>query len=153
MTPGQQFGERFTIVGELSRGGMAVVYLATDHQTDTHVALKVLHPHLSGDPAAEARLRREVKAGARFRSDGALLATALHEFEGQLALSMPVHQGVPLQERVQTGGTLSSAELEALGRLVEEVQPGYEDEEATAVFRKPSQDDERYERRFSVAAG
>ena len=95
--------ERFEILGELGRGGMAVVYLARDRTRGERVALKVLHQHLAADSGARARLVREVRAAGRIRHPGVLVAHEIHELNGRLALSMPVHMGGTLTERLERG--------------------------------------------------
>ncbi|CAI3796107.1 Stk1 family PASTA domain-containing Ser/Thr kinase [Pseudarthrobacter sp. MM222] len=56
---------RYLIQSRLASGGMSTVYLATDRRLERDVALKVLHPHLAGDPQFLDRLGREAKAAAR----------------------------------------------------------------------------------------
>ncbi|MDQ0821781.1 serine/threonine protein kinase/beta-lactam-binding protein with PASTA domain [Arthrobacter sp. V4I6] len=56
---------RYLIQSRLASGGMSTVYLATDGRLERDVALKVLHPHLAGDPQFLDRLGREAKAAAR----------------------------------------------------------------------------------------
>lgn len=56
---------RYLIRSRLARGGMSTVYLATDRRLERDVALKVLHPHMAGDPQFLDRLGREAKAAAR----------------------------------------------------------------------------------------
>ena len=56
---------RYLIQSRLASGGMSTVYLATDRRLERGVALKVLHPHLAGDPQFLDRLGREAKAAAR----------------------------------------------------------------------------------------
>jgi len=56
---------RYLVRSKLARGGMSTVYLATDRRLERDVALKVLHPHLAGDPQFLDRLGREAKAAAR----------------------------------------------------------------------------------------
>ena len=56
---------RYLIRSKLARGGMSTVYLATDRRLERDVALKVLHPHMAGDPQFLDRLGREAKAAAR----------------------------------------------------------------------------------------
>jgi eukaryotic-like serine/threonine-protein kinase len=60
----QVFSNRYEIVRELARGGMAEVYLARDLRLDRPVALKVLSAELSRDPAFVERFRREAQAAA-----------------------------------------------------------------------------------------
>jgi len=113
--------DRFERIGELGRGGSAIVWLAWDRVRGERVALKVLHPHLVDTPSAVARLRRELAAGARIRHPGALLPYELHEEAGQLALSMPLHDGETLAEHVATHGPWTSEALERLLRRLMEV--------------------------------
>lgn len=118
---GTVLGERFEILGELGQGGMAVVYLARDRLRGESVALKVLHAPLTRRPSMRARMQREVQAASRLRHPGALLAHELHELDGQLCLSMPVHPGTTLAERVESEGPLSADALWALGARLSDV--------------------------------
>jgi serine/threonine protein kinase/beta-lactam-binding protein with PASTA domain len=56
---------RYLIHSRLARGGMSTVYLSTDQRLERDVALKVMHPHMAGDPQFLDRLGREAKAAAR----------------------------------------------------------------------------------------
>ena len=56
---------RYLITSRLASGGMSTVYVATDQRLERSVALKVLHPHMAGDPQFLDRLGREAKAAAR----------------------------------------------------------------------------------------
>lgn len=115
LSQGTVLGERFTVVGVVGRGGSAVVYLAEDRLRGHRVALKVVHPHMAGDPAVRARLQREVAAAAALQDQGALVPYDLHELDGHLALSMPFHPGQTLGERVAADGALSPEQVRALG--------------------------------------
>jgi hypothetical protein len=57
----------YEVVRFLARGGTGVVYLARHKTLGETVALKVLYPHLSGDPDFAKRFEREVSALARLK--------------------------------------------------------------------------------------
>ena len=52
---------RYSLDGELGRGGMGIVYLARDVSLDRHVAIKLLPPELS----AQADVRQQFLSEAR----------------------------------------------------------------------------------------
>jgi serine/threonine protein kinase len=116
LAPETALGDRFTVVGVLGRGGMATVYLVNDLLRGEPVALKVLHPHLTASASARARLRREVASAGRLRHPRALVPWDLHELDGRLALSMPLHPGHTLAEHVARSGPLTATALERLAR-------------------------------------
>jgi serine/threonine-protein kinase len=92
--------DRYTIERELGRGGMAVVYLATDHKLDRKVALKVLRPELAESLGAE-RLRREITIAARLSHPNIL---TLHDCGGDepcLYYTMQYVEGESLRERLK----------------------------------------------------
>ena len=68
VAPGTEIGG-YRVVAPLGHGGMGAVYRARDGE-GTEVALKLLHPHLGGDPDARERLRREVANLHRIRHPG-----------------------------------------------------------------------------------
>src|SRR5262249_48619775 len=56
---------RYRIVRLLGRGGLGAVYQAVHTVMDRPVALKVMRPDLTENPAAVERFRREVKTAAQ----------------------------------------------------------------------------------------
>ncbi len=62
--PAQIYSDRYEIISQIARGGMAEVYLARDQLLDRPVALKVLYPELSIDPSFVERFRREAQSAA-----------------------------------------------------------------------------------------
>lgn len=60
---GRVAAERFELEREVGRGGMATIYLARDRErADRAAAVKVIHPHLSGDEQLVQRFLHEVRA-------------------------------------------------------------------------------------------
>jgi serine/threonine-protein kinase len=53
---------KYRLVERLGQGGMAQVYKAYQAELDRYVAIKILHPHLTGDEAFTIRFEREARA-------------------------------------------------------------------------------------------
>ncbi|HEX2234991.1 MAG TPA: protein kinase [Actinomycetota bacterium] len=60
-----QLAGRYTLRGEIARGGMATVWRARDEVLARAVAVKILHAHLAADESFVTRFRREALAAAR----------------------------------------------------------------------------------------
>ena len=90
---------RYTIERELGRGGMAVVYLASDIRHDRQVAIKVLLPELSfllgGD-----RFLREIRLTARLQHPNILPLFDSGTADGLLYYVMPFVAGETLRTRL-----------------------------------------------------
>jgi serine/threonine protein kinase len=66
----QGTAKRFEVLGELSRGRNAVVYLMIDHHLGRKVAYKVPQPEYAGDPEASRRFVDEVRITAQLEHPG-----------------------------------------------------------------------------------
>jgi serine/threonine protein kinase len=62
---GTLLAEKYRVVRPLGRGSTGTVYLCWHAALEKHVALKVLHPELSGNPDIVTRFQREAQATAR----------------------------------------------------------------------------------------
>ena len=60
--------ERFTLLTELGRGGMGVVWKARDEETGQIVALKLMREAYAEDPEYLARFERELELAKRIDS-------------------------------------------------------------------------------------
>jgi len=94
---------RYRITGELGRGGMGVVYRATDDRLGREVALKVLTAGPESDPELDARLRREAKAAASLTHPAICVIYEIDEAEGATFIAMELVRGRPLASLVRSG--------------------------------------------------
>jgi serine/threonine-protein kinase len=63
--PQSALADRYTILRELGRGSVGIVYLAHEMALDRPVALKLLPPELAADVEWRERFVREASAGRR----------------------------------------------------------------------------------------
>ena len=104
----------YRLVQRLGEGGMGVVHLALDRHGRA-VALKVLRPHVAHDPAARARLAREVETLARVNSPRvAPVIDADIDGERPYIVTRYV-PGPSLDEVVAADGPMDAADLHRLG--------------------------------------
>lgn len=102
---------RYELQKELGRGGMAVVYLASDPNFEREVALKVLPHALLHDPSFRLRFQREAKAIASLEHGAIVPVYDYGEHEGMPYLVMRYMAGGSLYERLSQG-MLSFPEVE-----------------------------------------
>ncbi len=93
-------GERYQLVRELGRGGMAVVFLATDVRQGRLVALKVLRPEVAAELGTE-RFLREIRIAARLQHPHILGLHDSGEINGVLYYTMPYVEGESLRQRLE----------------------------------------------------
>jgi hypothetical protein len=100
--PGHRVGD-YDIAGPIGRGGMGVVYLATDRRLGRRVALKVLPTSMSARLDLRERLKREARAAATITDPAVATVYALEEVEGQLLLASEYVSGPSLRELLRQG--------------------------------------------------
>ncbi|GIH94239.1 serine/threonine-protein kinase [Planobispora siamensis] len=110
---------RFTLLRELGRGGMGVVWQARDEELGREVALKqILTPgYLSQQAAQERRDRmlREARAAAQLNHPGAVTVHDVIRTDDDLFIVMEYVPAPSLQELVDRDGPLAEPELLRLG--------------------------------------
>ena len=104
LSPGETVG-RYRIVRPIGRGGMGVIYLASDPRLNRSVAIKMLPAHLSVDSKARRRFEEEARAASLL--DHPNIATVYEVGEtdaGQLFIAMAYYEGETLRDRIERGG-------------------------------------------------
>ena len=89
---------RFTLLRELGRGGMGVVYVAYDEILDRRVAIKSLYELPNEDPGAQTRLLREAQTMARLNHPNVAAVYEAGTHDGRVFVAMEFVQGKPLDE-------------------------------------------------------
>ncbi|MEO7964050.1 MAG: protein kinase, partial [Gemmatimonadaceae bacterium] len=110
---------RYRVERELGRGGMATVYLATDLQTETPVAIKVLLPELAASIGAD-RFLREIEVGRTLQHPSIVGVIDSGEADGRLFYVMPLVDGTSLRERLDVQQQLDIDEALDIVRQVSE---------------------------------
>ena len=103
--------ERYEIVRELGRGGMAIVYLARDTRHDRLVAIKVMRPEVSAQSNFQ-RFQREIKVAARLQHPHILTVHDSGTAGDALYYVMPFVEGESLRERINRGALPVDVALE-----------------------------------------
>jgi TolB-like protein/Flp pilus assembly protein TadD len=100
-------GERigpYSVLDEIGRGGMGIVYRARDLRLDRLVALKFLPPNLTGGEAAKRRFIAEARAASATEHPN---VASLHEIgeteDGRTYLVFAYYDGETLQHRIARG--------------------------------------------------
>src|SRR5690349_16830431 len=106
----QRLGGRYTLLNELGRGGMAVVWKAHDEVLNRSVAVKVLAGRHAGDAHSRARIQAEAQTAATLSHPN---IAQIYDF-GEDAENLPyvvmeLINGPTLAERVLQGPVPSRA--------------------------------------------
>jgi serine/threonine-protein kinase len=109
------------IDGVAGRGGMGVVYRATQVPLGRPVALKVVAPERAADPVFHARFERETRVAAAIDHPNVIPVYEAGESEGRLYLVMRWVEGGDLQELIARSGRLAPGEAV---RIVAQVGAG-----------------------------
>jgi serine/threonine protein kinase/tetratricopeptide (TPR) repeat protein len=97
---GQRFGSRYHILRQLGVGGMGAVYQAWDAELGVAVALKVIRPEVTQDPAAaqdiERRFKQELLLARQVTHKNVVRIHDLGEIDGIKYITMPYIEGQDL---------------------------------------------------------
>jgi predicted Ser/Thr protein kinase len=117
MVAGDEHGAfgAYDIQREVGRGGMGVVYLATDRRLGRRVALKVIVPELAADPQFRQRFEREARVAATLEHPHVVPVYEAGEQDGSLFIAMRFIDGRDLATEVRDRGRLAP---DRLGRII-----------------------------------
>jgi Tol biopolymer transport system component len=116
----------FQIQRELGRGGMGVVYLATDSRLDREVAIKGLPDSLAADPDRLARFQREAKVLASLNHPNIGAIHGLEEADGRRYLVLEFIDGETLSDRLKRGPIPIDECLPIARQIAEAVEAAHE---------------------------
>jgi predicted Ser/Thr protein kinase len=104
----------------VGRGGMGVVYRATDVRLDRPVALKLIADDRASDDAFRERFEREARLTASLDHPNVIPVYAAGEEDGALFLAMRYVAGTDLHELLRRDGRLDAARAADIVRQVAE---------------------------------
>ncbi len=110
-------GDDYELLGTLGQGGFGRVYRVRDLHLEREVALKVLHPALTQDPAVVERFRREAQLAARLNHPNIVNIYDIAGRSGLIWYTMEFIQGPSLAQLVERQGPLP---LDRVFRLLRE---------------------------------
>jgi serine/threonine protein kinase len=93
-------GAQYLVDAEIGRGGMAVVYRATDVRLNRRVAIKLLPPELAFNADVRERFLREAQTSAQLTHPHIVPIYTVDEREGMVYFVMALVEGESLAERL-----------------------------------------------------
>ncbi len=105
---GEIFDNRYRIIEEIGRGGMGLVYKAEDTELNITVALKIIHPKYSSNPAFIHRFKKETLVARSISHENVIRIYDLGEADKIKYISMEFIKGQNLRDFIQVSGSLAS---------------------------------------------
>jgi serine/threonine protein kinase len=118
LAPGTSIGP-YSIVREIGRGGMGVVYLARDPRLDRDVAIKALPAQFSNSPDFLVRFEREAKTLAALNHPNIGGIHGIEEHQGLKYLVLEYIDGETLANRIDHGPLRVREALEICSQISE----------------------------------
>lgn len=109
---GADGGGRYTLLGQLGEGGMAVVYRAKDEALGREVALKFLSESVAQDDLMYQLFQREARAAAQLNHPSIVTIYDIGVLDGKPFISMEIVTGITIERLIEEKGKLNV--LEAL---------------------------------------
>ena len=117
LLPGATFGERYTIIRVVGRGGMGTVYKAHDRELAEDIAIKLLRVDaLRSDPTMVERFKSEIRLARRISHTTVVRTHDFGEAAGAYYVTMEYVEGITLRDLIDLRGTLSPAATLGIAR-------------------------------------
>lgn len=104
--PGELVAGRYEVRKMLGRGGMGMVYLVSDRETEQTLALKTLLPKFVSNPKALKRFVREVNAVRQMRHRGIVRIFDAQKRDDLIYYTMEYIEGKSLRQWIQDRGMM-----------------------------------------------
>jgi serine/threonine protein kinase, bacterial len=115
---GQRLG-RYRIDGVIGRGGMSVLYRATDMRLGRQVALKIIGEQLAADPEFRERFVDEARNTSAVDHAHVVPLYDFDEVDGRLYIAMRYVEGSDLASLIKAGPLGAQRTLTLLGQVAE----------------------------------
>lgn len=125
--------ERFTLLTELGRGGMGVVWKALDEETGQIVALKLLRETYAEDPDYVTRFERELELAKRIHSAHVVEVIGFGARDGVPYLALEFVDGPSLRDLLKDHGPYAWPEAKD---LLIQITQGLADAHAAGVIHR-----------------
>ena len=113
---GKIYADRYHVIREIGRGGMANVYLAEDTYLDNRqVAIKILRPNFENDSLAIARFQREAYAMAELNHPNIVGISDVGDADDQQYIVMEYIDGLTLKQYINEHAPLANEEAIRIG--------------------------------------
>ncbi len=107
--------DRYEVIRELGRGGMAIVFLAKDKRLERQVALKLLPQEISLDKNFSERFMREARISAKLSHPSIIQIHDVDKLDEFTYYSMSFIDGISLAEIIKKSGALNPKIVTRLG--------------------------------------
>ena len=113
---GKIYADRYRVIKEIGRGGMANVYLAEDTYLDNRqVAIKILRSNFENDSLAIARFQREAYAMAELNHPNIVGISDVGDADDQQYIVMEYIDGLTLKQYINEHAPLANEEAIRIG--------------------------------------
>lgn len=113
---GKIYADRYRVIKEIGRGGMANVYLAEDTYLDNRqIAIKILRSNFENDSLAIARFQREAYAMSELNHPNIVSISDVGDADDQQYIVMEYVDGLTLKQYINEHAPLSNEEAIRIG--------------------------------------